>query len=40
MANIGKPMKRVRVVPLSEPVPERKEPSLPGVPVKEPKVPA
>lgn len=37
MASIGKPLKRVRVVPLTEPVPERAEPAQPKVvPVKEP----
>jgi hypothetical protein len=36
MADIGKPLKRVRVVPLTEPVPERKEPVMPKAPVKEP----
>jgi hypothetical protein len=35
MADIGKPLKRVRVVPLTEPVPQRAEPALPP-PVKTP----
>jgi hypothetical protein len=36
MADIGKPMKRVRVVPLTEPVPDRTEPALPAPAPREP----
>lgn len=39
MADIGKPLKRVRVVPLTEPVPERAQPTIPAPPVKEPAQP-
>lgn len=41
MADIGKPMKRVRVVPLTEPVPDDvREPRLPAAPDNEPAAPS
>ncbi len=36
MADIGKPLKRYKVIPLSEPVPDTREPQQLPAPVKEP----